>query len=52
MTQNFGRVLITNIWDTKEKGLSQIPVFTEEEYMTQLKIQDKSQDFLCKNVKM
>ena len=50
MTQTYERVLITNIWDTKEKGLSQIPVFTEEEYMKQLKIQDKSQGGLCELV--
>ena len=30
---NFGRVLTTCIYDTKEKGLSQIPVYTEEEYL-------------------
>ena len=50
MTQTYERVLITNIWDTKEKGLSQIPVFTEEEYMKQLKIQDKSHGGLCELV--
>ena len=50
MTQTYERVLITNIWDTKENGLSQIPVFTEEEYMKQLKIQDKSHGGLCELV--
>ena len=37
MTQNFGRVLITNIFDTLEKGLSRIPITTEEDYKKYLK---------------
>ena len=35
MTQNFGRVLITSIYDKKE-NFSKIPVFTQEEYMKEL----------------
>ena len=30
---NFGRVLTTCIYDKKENGLSQIPVYAEEEYL-------------------
>ena len=41
--ENFGRVLITCIYDKIETGLSQIPVYTEKEYMKQLKIKDKNQ---------
>ena len=37
MTQKFGRVLITNIFDTLEKGLSRIPITTEEDYKKYLK---------------
>jgi hypothetical protein len=50
MTQNYGRVLITCIYDKKETGFSQIPVYTKEEYMTQLKIKDKNQGGLCELV--
>ena len=48
--ENFGRVLITCIYDKIETGLSQIPVYTEEEYMKQLKIKDKNQGGLCELV--
>lgn len=50
MTQNYGRVLITCIFDKVETGLTQIPVYTEEEYMKQLGIKDKKQGGLCELV--
>ena len=42
MTQNFGRVLLTNIKDTIVKGLSKVPVFTEDEYMVELNRREKT----------
>ena len=50
MTQNFGRVLLTNIKDTIVKGLSKVPVFTEEEYMVELNRREKTSSGLCELV--
>lgn len=50
MTQNFGRVLLTNIKDTKVKGFSKVPVFTEEEYMVELNRREKTSSGLCEFV--
>ncbi len=37
MTQNFGRALLTSIYDTLENGLSRIPIATDKEYYKYLK---------------
>ena len=50
MTQNFGRVLLTNIKDTKVKGFSKVPVFTKEEYMVELNRREKTSSGLCEFV--
>jgi len=50
MNEKYERVLITCVFDTIAKGLSKIPVYTEEEYMKQLKIKDKKQGGLCELV--
>lgn len=50
MTQNFGRVLLTNIKDTKMKGFTKQPVFTEEEYMVELNRREKTSSGLCEFV--
>lgn len=41
MTQNFGRALLTSIYDKKEEGLSQIPIATDKEYYKYLKTNPK-----------
>ena len=45
-------MLITCIYDVKETGLSQIPDYTEEEYMKQHAIKGKTQGGLCELVGM
>ena len=50
MSQNFGRVLLTNIKDTKVKGFSKVPVYTEEEYMAELAKREKTSSGLCEFV--
>lgn len=50
MTQNFGRVLLTNIFDTKVKGFSKVPVYTDEEYMVELNSREKTSSGLCELV--
>lgn len=50
MSQNFGRVLLTNIKDTKVKGFSKVPVYTEEEYMVELAKREKTSSGLCEFV--
>lgn len=47
---DFQRVLITNIYDRKEKGFTKYPVYTEEEYMQELKKRNKNQGGLCELV--
>ena len=42
---NFGRVLTTCIYDKKTIGLSQIPVYTEEDYMKQFEKKNKKGGF-------
>jgi len=50
MTQKYERVVLTCIYDTKEKGFSQTPVYTEEEYMKHWRMKDKTQGGLCELV--